>query len=190
MCPCTTRRPSSGPSSPSPRSASTPCTRCSTGERAQGRAGQACADQRAPEQRHVEHEGARAPPRAGDGGARESSRGRGCRGGRRGDTTKRGKSGSRRGHAPPPAAAAGAGPAPSVVPFPSVAPGQEIPLSSMRKTIAKRLVESKLTAPHFYVPVEIDMGAAVALRHQLPKGENTKVPFNDLVAKACARGRP
>jgi pyruvate dehydrogenase E2 component (dihydrolipoamide acetyltransferase) len=88
---------------------------------------------------------------------------------------------------PPPAARAAAGPGPSVVPFPSVAPGSEIPLSSMRKTIARRLSESMFTAPHFYVTVEIDMGAAVALRDQLLKGENTKVSFNDLVVKACAR---
>jgi pyruvate dehydrogenase E2 component (dihydrolipoamide acetyltransferase) len=74
-----------------------------------------------------------------------------------------------------------------VVPFPSIAPGQEIPLSSMRKTIARRLSESKFTAPHFYVTMEIDMGAAVALRDQLLRGENIKVSFNDLVVKACAR---
>jgi pyruvate dehydrogenase E2 component (dihydrolipoamide acetyltransferase) len=84
---------------------------------------------------------------------------------------------------PAPAAAAAA----SVVPFPSVAAGAEIPLSNMRKTIAKRLSESAFTAPHFYVTVEIDMGAAVALREQLLKGENLKVSYNDLVVKACAR---
>jgi pyruvate dehydrogenase E2 component (dihydrolipoamide acetyltransferase) len=91
---------------------------------------------------------------------------------------------------PAPAALATPGPGPSVVPFPSVAPGQEIPLSSMRKTIAKRLSESMFTAPHFYVTVDIDMGAAVALRDQLLKGENTKISFNDLVVKACARALP
>jgi pyruvate dehydrogenase E2 component (dihydrolipoamide acetyltransferase) len=91
---------------------------------------------------------------------------------------------------PAPAALAPPGPGPSVVPFPSVAPGQEIPLSSMRKTIAKRLSESMFTAPHFYVTVDIDMGAAVALRDQLLKGENTKISFNDLVVKACARALP
>ena len=79
-----------------------------------------------------------------------------------------------------------AAPAP-VVPFPAVAAGQDFPLSNMRKTIARRLVESKFSAPHFYVTVEIDMGAAVALREQLLKGENVKVSFNDLVLKACAR---
>ncbi len=75
----------------------------------------------------------------------------------------------------------------SVVPFPSIAPGQEFPLSNMRKTIARRLAESKFSAPHFYVTVEIDMGGAVGLREQLLKGENVKVSFNDLVLKACAR---
>src|SRR6266487_684701 len=85
----------------------------------------------------------------------------------------------------PPAGA----PAP-VVPFPSVMPGQELPLSSMRKTIARRLAESKFSAPHFYVTVEVDMGAAVALREQLLNGENVKVSFNDLVLKACAKALP
>jgi len=45
----------------------------------------------------------------------------------------------------------------------------------MRKTIARRLSESAFTAPHFYVTVEIDMGAAVGLREQVIKGENLKV---------------
>jgi pyruvate dehydrogenase E2 component (dihydrolipoamide acetyltransferase) len=75
----------------------------------------------------------------------------------------------------------------SVVQFPRVAPGQEFPLSNMRKTIARRLAESKFSAPHFYVTVEIDMDGAVSLREQLLKGENIKVSFNDLVLKACAR---
>ena len=57
----------------------------------------------------------------------------------------------------------------------------------MRKTIAKRLSESKFTAPHFYVTVEIDMDAAVDLREQLLRGEEVKVSFNDLVVKACAK---
>ena len=57
----------------------------------------------------------------------------------------------------------------------------------MRKTIAKRLVESKFTAPHFYVTVEIDMDAAVDLREQLQRLEEAKVSFNDLVVKACAK---
>ncbi len=83
---------------------------------------------------------------------------------------------------PTPVARAAAGP-----PLPSVTPGAEIPLSNMRRTIAKRLSESKFTAPHFYVTVEIDMDGAVALREQLIRGENVKVSYNDLVVKACAR---
>jgi pyruvate dehydrogenase E2 component (dihydrolipoamide acetyltransferase) len=63
--------------------------------------------------------------------------------------------------------------------------GEEIPLSSMRRTIARRLAESKFSAPHFYVNVEIDMDAAVALREQLKQAE-AKISYNDLVVKACA----
>jgi pyruvate dehydrogenase E2 component (dihydrolipoamide acetyltransferase) len=72
-------------------------------------------------------------------------------------------------------------------PVPALVPGDQVPVSSMRRTIAKRLAESKFTAPHYYVTVEIDMGPAVDLREQLIRGENTKVSYNDLVVKACAR---
>jgi pyruvate dehydrogenase E2 component (dihydrolipoamide acetyltransferase) len=81
---------------------------------------------------------------------------------------------------------------PAVVPRPgapappTIVPGQEIPLSGMRRTIARRLSESKFSAPHYYVTMEIDMDAAVAFREQLVRGENIKVSFNDLVLKACA----
>jgi pyruvate dehydrogenase E2 component (dihydrolipoamide acetyltransferase) len=72
-------------------------------------------------------------------------------------------------------------------PAPSITPGQELPLSNMRKTIAKRLSESKFTSPHYYVTVEIDMDGAVDLRDQIQRLEEGKVSFNDLVVKACAR---
>ena len=93
---------------------------------------------------------------------------------------------------PRPAAASvarssGAPSARSGPPAPTITPGQELPLSSMRKTIAKRLVESKFSAPHYYVTVEIDMDAAVDLRDQLQRLEEAKISFNDLVVKACAR---
>ena len=92
------------------------------------------------------------------------------------------------GPARPAAAAPASAPAPTAAPAaPAITPGQELPLSNMRKTIARRLAESKFTAPHFYVTVEIDMDAAVTLREQLVQGENVKVSFNDLVVKACAR---
>jgi len=70
---------------------------------------------------------------------------------------------------------------------PTITAGEEIPVSSMRRTIAKRLAESMFTAPHFYVTVDIGMDAAVALREQLQRGEDVKVTYNDLVVKACAK---
>ncbi len=73
------------------------------------------------------------------------------------------------------------------IPVPTVKPGTAIPLSGMRRTIAKRLSESMFTAPHFYVTVEIDMDAASALREQIQEAEDAKVSYNDLVVKACAR---
>ena len=79
-------------------------------------------------------------------------------------------------------------PAPAPAPTgPAITPGEEIPVSSMRRTIAKRLAESMFTAPHFYVTVDIDMDAAVALREQLQRGEDVKVTYNDLVVRACAK---
>jgi pyruvate dehydrogenase E2 component (dihydrolipoamide acetyltransferase) len=84
----------------------------------------------------------------------------------------------------PPAAAPAARPA---VPVPSITAGQQLPVSNMRRVIAKRLAESMFTSPHFYVTVEIDMDAAVGIREQLQKGEDVKVTYNDLVLKACAK---
>jgi pyruvate dehydrogenase E2 component (dihydrolipoamide acetyltransferase) len=75
----------------------------------------------------------------------------------------------------------------SAPPAPSVTPGSEIPLSSMRRTIARRLSESKFTAPHFYVTVEIAMDNAVSVREQMQRAEGIKISFNDLVVKACAQ---
>jgi pyruvate dehydrogenase E2 component (dihydrolipoamide acetyltransferase) len=75
----------------------------------------------------------------------------------------------------------------AVAPAPPAAAGDRaVPLSSMRKVVAKRLSESKLAAPHFYVTVEIDMGRAVELREQLARASEQKISFNDLVLKACA----
>ena len=62
----------------------------------------------------------------------------------------------------------------------------EIPLSMMRKTIAKRLVESKTTAPHFYLTYEIDMDRAVDFRTSLNAALNMKTSYNDIVVKTCA----
>lgn len=60
------------------------------------------------------------------------------------------------------------------------------PISQMRKTIARRLAESKFTAPHFYLTLDIDMDAAIATRKGLNSIEGVKVSFNDMVIKAVA----
>jgi pyruvate dehydrogenase E2 component (dihydrolipoamide acetyltransferase) len=88
--------------------------------------------------------------------------------------------------APARAEAPAPAPRPSI-PVPSIAPGTAIPVSSIRRVIAKRLSESAFTAPHFYVTVEIDMDAAVALREQLIRAEEVKLSYNDLVVKASAK---
>jgi pyruvate dehydrogenase E2 component (dihydrolipoamide acetyltransferase) len=71
-----------------------------------------------------------------------------------------------------------------------VASGQEdsdeISHSQMRKVIAKRLGESKFSAPHYYLAVEFDMDNAIAFRKQYNSIPNTKISFNDIVVKACA----
>jgi pyruvate dehydrogenase E2 component (dihydrolipoamide acetyltransferase) len=62
----------------------------------------------------------------------------------------------------------------------------EKPNSQMRKVIAKRLVESKFTAPHYYLNVEFDMANAMAFREQFNSIPDTKISFNDMIVKACA----
>jgi pyruvate dehydrogenase E2 component (dihydrolipoamide acetyltransferase) len=86
-----------------------------------------------------------------------------------------------------PTAAPARSPAAPAPAGPTITPGQEIPVSNIRRVIAKRLAESMFTAPHFYVTVDVDMDAAVALRDQLQRGEDVKVTYNDLVVKACAK---
>jgi pyruvate dehydrogenase E2 component (dihydrolipoamide acetyltransferase) len=63
---------------------------------------------------------------------------------------------------------------------------EEVAVSQMRKTIARRLSESLFTAPHFYVTMSIDMDAAVAARVKLNETSPVKISFNDLVLKAVA----
>ena len=59
-------------------------------------------------------------------------------------------------------------------------------VSQMRKTIAKRLAESKFTAPHFYLTLEIDMDNAMAARKSVNAQDDVKVSFNDMIIKACS----
>jgi pyruvate dehydrogenase E2 component (dihydrolipoamide acetyltransferase) len=86
-----------------------------------------------------------------------------------------------------PAKAAGA-PAAKAAPF--VPAGQEghtdIPLTQMRKVIAKRLSESKFSAPHFYLKIEVNMDKAMEARKSINEISPVKISFNDMVIKACA----
>lgn len=63
---------------------------------------------------------------------------------------------------------------------------EEVSISQMRKTIAKRLGESKFSAPHFYLTMEINMDKATAAREGLNAFSPVKISFNDLVVKAAA----
>ncbi len=88
-----------------------------------------------------------------------------------------------------PVAAATAAPS-STAPVSTAPAGQtsfdEVPVSQMRKVIAKRLADSKFTAPHFYVTMSIDMDKAIESRAKLNEVSKIKISFNDLVLKACA----
>ena len=78
----------------------------------------------------------------------------------------------------------------AAAPAPSAPAGVEnytdYPVSQMRKVIAKRLSESKFTAPHFYVTMDIDMDNAIAARKAMNASGEVKISFNDLVVKATA----
>lgn len=69
-----------------------------------------------------------------------------------------------------------------------IVPGtaEDVPLSPIRKTIAKRMSESKFTAPHFYVTVDIDMEPAMAFREQINNATDLKLSFTDIIIKAAA----
>ncbi len=63
---------------------------------------------------------------------------------------------------------------------------EEINVSQMRKTIAGRLAESKFTAPHFYLTMEINMDKALSARAAINQAANSKVSVNDMIVKASA----
>jgi pyruvate dehydrogenase E2 component (dihydrolipoamide acetyltransferase) len=100
----------------------------------------------------------------------------------------------------PPSAALVRAPAnaPSSALIPAYDPPEVRPLSPMRKTIARRLTESKATVPHFYLTIDVDASGLVKLREQINAelaahsapangaGQADKVSFNDLLIKACA----
>jgi len=84
-----------------------------------------------------------------------------------------------------PAAAAAA---PAEIHIPEGVEYEEIPLSSMRKTIARRLTEAKSTIPHFYLNIEVELDALLTLRQQLngKAPEGVKLSVNDFVIRAMA----
>lgn len=81
-------------------------------------------------------------------------------------------------------------PQPQSSPQPTAPAGEisfeETEVSQMRKVIAKRLAESKYSAPHFYLTMAINMDAAVASRAKINENSPVKISFNDFVLKACA----
>src|SRR5262245_9088804 len=91
--------------------------------------------------------------------------------------------------AAPAAAPAAAKPAPAapIAPVPGMPAYTEVPHSMMRKVIARRLVESKREAPHFYLTIDCNIDALLKLRQDInAKREKDKISVNDLVIKACA----
>jgi pyruvate dehydrogenase E2 component (dihydrolipoamide acetyltransferase) len=79
-----------------------------------------------------------------------------------------------------------AAPAPVFAPVAGQEGYTDIPNSQIRNVIAKRLGESKFSAPHFYLTMEINMDNAMSFRTQLNELSPVKVSFNDIVVKACA----
>lgn len=63
---------------------------------------------------------------------------------------------------------------------------EEVQNSQMRKTIARRLSESKFTAPEYYLTVELDMDRAIEARKSINENKDVRVSFNDMIIKACA----
>jgi len=63
---------------------------------------------------------------------------------------------------------------------------QDIPLTSVREIIAKRLLESKTTIPHYYLKIEVTMDEISAMREKLNKESKSKISFNDIFIKAAS----
>jgi pyruvate dehydrogenase E2 component (dihydrolipoamide acetyltransferase) len=99
--------------------------------------------------------------------------------------------GAKPGAAPAPASTPSA-PRPTAAPQPIfTAPGdQRIPHTAVRKVIARRMLESKQTVPHFYLTVELEIDALLAARQAInavAEKKGTKVSVNDMIIKACAK---
>ncbi|MDR8390862.1 pyruvate dehydrogenase complex dihydrolipoamide acetyltransferase [Aliifodinibius sp. S!AR15-10] len=77
--------------------------------------------------------------------------------------------------------------APSVAPVVASREDEEIRISQMRKTIARRLAESKFTSPHFYETIDIDVDALFEARAKVNEVSEQKISFNDIIVKACSQ---
>lgn len=77
-------------------------------------------------------------------------------------------------------------PDPVSIPFEAKESYDEIAVSPMRQTIAKKLSDSKNTAPHFYLTMEVNMDEVVAARKAINQEAPTKISFNDIIVKAAA----
>ncbi len=64
--------------------------------------------------------------------------------------------------------------------------GRAVPVSKMRRVIARRMQQSKQTIPHFYVTVCVEMNAALKLRHTINQTAEPKISINDMIVKASA----
>ena len=95
---------------------------------------------------------------------------------------------SARGGAPAPTPVSAPPPAPAAVSVAQPTAGAVVPLSNMRKTISRRMIQSWQQFPHIFVSIEVDMGAALALRAQANAGRprEDQISVNDMVVKACA----
>lgn len=69
---------------------------------------------------------------------------------------------------------------------PQIGKGKSVPISLMRKTIAKRLVESKNSSPHFYLTSKIKMDSVFKLREDFNAKQNKKITFTDIIVKAIS----
>jgi pyruvate dehydrogenase E2 component (dihydrolipoamide acetyltransferase) len=98
--------------------------------------------------------------------------------------------GAKPGAAPGPAAAPRAAPRPAA-PAIFTAPGDtRVPHTAVRKVIARRMLESKQTVPHFYLTVEFEIDALLAARaaiNEVARKKDARVSVNDMVIKACAK---
>ena len=80
----------------------------------------------------------------------------------------------------------GGAPRPSAAPPPAALKTQQIPLSAMRRTIARRLAESTGPIPHFYLTVDYDVTNLMSLRLQMNEIEGQKISVNDFIIRAAA----